>query len=115
MWDTYGDGWNGIEFLLEDGAGVQEFDLLGGNFVRHHLCLREGPDVAGQVCYSAAIDATEGEYPSEIGWALKDSLGTLLYSACYEEYADLGEEEADFDLCFPTNNIPTVCVFEEEE
>ena len=63
MIDSYGDGWNGATFTLEDdlGALVGTGTLASGASGAEIFCLADG-------CY--AISVTGGSYPSEVSWTV---------------------------------------------
>jgi len=62
MMDSYGDGWNGSEYVISsNGSDVVSGTLISGNTATDELCLSEG-------CYSIIV--SDGSYPEEVSWTL---------------------------------------------
>jgi hypothetical protein len=63
MFDSFGDGWNGAEYIVYDtnGSIVISGTLGDSSYGIDALCLNDG-------CYSMAV--TNGAFPSEINWSL---------------------------------------------
>ncbi|GMI38814.1 hypothetical protein TeGR_g13533, partial [Tetraparma gracilis] len=71
MTDSYADGWNNAIATVTDAAGAKQgnsFTCAGGSST-HALCLVPA-------CYD--LDVTSGEYPTEIGWKVRNGEGTVL-------------------------------------
>ncbi len=70
MTDSFGDGWNGASYEIYDASGslVAVGTQTGGASETNQFCLSAG-------CYSISVSA--GTFPSEIGWTLTSSDGTI--------------------------------------
>ena len=73
LYDSYGDGWNGNDFVMTSSSGVVFFSttLLNGDTGTAFVC---APDD----CYS--ITCNGGSFQYEISWDLKDSSGGVVMS-----------------------------------
>jgi hypothetical protein len=72
MYDSWGDGWNGAGFILQDattGFNAMVSTLLSGSAGTDQVCIVDG-------CYN--IEVTAGSFASEISWLLADNNGDTL-------------------------------------
>ena len=96
--DSYGDGWNGAVYTLENSEGVSEATgtLDAGSSGTDELCVLSGG------CYTMTVSA--GSYPTEVSWSI-----------IVEGAAIVGEGGAPstVTICFgvptsvPTTSLPT--------
>ncbi|NQX92070.1 MAG: hypothetical protein HRT74_08115, partial [Flavobacteriales bacterium] len=78
MVDTFGDGWNGNEYILSDGGGIISQNDLdnaligdGTDFGQDLFCLAPG-------CYT--LDVIEGGFPGEVQISVLDNLGNTYFT-----------------------------------
>lgn len=70
MTDTWGDGWNGAQFYIQESGGTiyGPFTLGSGSSGTQSICLPNG-------CYRVIL--SEGSFPYEIGWSLTNGATTF--------------------------------------
>ena len=85
MYDSYGDGWNGNDFVMTSSNGLTFFTstLSSGSFGTSSVC-------APADCYT--ITCNGGAWQGEISWTLTDSSGVVLLS---------GGAPYSGNMCFP--------------
>jgi len=73
MYDSYGDGWNGNDFIMTSSNGTTFFTstLSNGSFGTSSVC-------APNDCYT--ISCNGGNWQYEVSWTLTDSSGVILLS-----------------------------------
>ena len=96
--DTYGDGWDGVTFLLVGSNGATfSGTLADGKYETHTLC-----DL-GATCFNAYMTGNS-DYPSEIGWSVVDDAGEVDVDG--DIYAtEAGEEQSIFLLPIPRHRM----------
>jgi hypothetical protein len=74
MTDTWGDGWNGAEFRLQEAGGTiyGPYTLPSGSSGTQNICLPNG-------CYRVIL--TAGSWPGEIGWSITNGATTIVSAA----------------------------------
>ena len=81
LYDSYGDGWNGNDFTVNDIdlGGYYETTMESGSESVSSFCLNDG-------CYLITVDG--GTWQEEITWDLEDENGNIVLSgdAPYQEY-----------------------------
>ena len=71
MYDSYGDGWNGADYTIAQGAQTLATGTLrSGSF--------ESDTLSNIPVGTLSITVTRGSWPSEISWALKDESGNVI-------------------------------------
>jgi plastocyanin len=85
MYDSYGDGWNGNDFIMTSSNGTTFFTstLSSGSFGTSSVC-------APADCYT--ITCNGGTWQGEVSWTLTDSSGVILLS---------GGAPYSGNMCFP--------------
>ena len=73
MYDSWGDGWNGNDFVMTSSNGTVFFSttLSSGSFGTSSFC-------APADCYT--ITCGGGSWQGEVSWDLVDSTGTIILS-----------------------------------
>ena len=81
LYDSYGDGWNGNDFTVNDIdlGGYYETTMESGSESVNTFCLNDG-------CYLITVNG--GTWQEEITWDLEDENGNIVLSgdAPYQEY-----------------------------
>ena len=99
MEDSFGDGWNGAEYILSSVSGdvIGSGTIVAGTSAADSYCLADG-------CY--VIEVSEGSWPSEISWNITGAFAGLVQGGAGEVATfNVGSG----DQCVVGCDIPSAC------